>query len=74
MEQKTLAIDGMSCEHCVERVKKALQGVPNLAYVQVDVGSAKVGADDKSRLDQALDAAMRALEAAGYPARPTQDR
>lgn len=68
MNQKTLKIDGMSCGHCVARVKKALEGVPNLAVVTVDVGSAKVGGEPTS-LSDIIDAAIRALDEAGYAAR-----
>lgn len=65
MNQKTLRIDGMSCGHCVDRVKKALQGVPNIGVVTVDIGSAKVNTDNPG----ALEAAIRALDEAGYTAR-----
>ncbi|MCU0255940.1 MAG: heavy-metal-associated domain-containing protein [Vicinamibacterales bacterium] len=68
MDEKTLKIDGMTCGHCVARVKKALEGVPNLAVVKVDIGSAQVGAE-KPGLDAVLEAAIRALEEVGYAAR-----
>jgi copper chaperone CopZ len=67
MDEKTLKIDGMTCDHCVARVKKALEGVPNLAVVKVDVGSAKVGAEPTS-LSDIIAAAVRALDDAGYTA------
>lgn len=67
MDEKTLKIDGMSCGHCVDRVKKALEGVPNLAVVTVDVGKAKVNTVPAG-LNDVIEAAIRALDEAGYTA------
>jgi copper chaperone CopZ len=67
MDEKTLKIDGMSCDHCVARVKKALEGVPNLAVVTVDVGKAQVNTVPAG-LQEVIDAAIRALDEAGYTA------
>lgn len=65
MEQRTLNIDGMSCGHCVARVKKALETVAGITVEDVQVGSAKVQAQDAA----AVAAAIRAVDDAGYPAR-----
>jgi len=67
VDEKTLTIDGMSCGHCVARVKKALEGVPNLSVVTVDVGRAKV-TTVPAGLESAIEAAIRALDEAGYTA------
>jgi copper chaperone CopZ len=68
--EKTLRIEGMSCGHCVARVKKTLEAVPALTVVDVSIGSARVetGAAEPSG---AIDAAIRALDTAGYPATVT---
>lgn len=63
--ETTLQIDGMSCGHCVARVKKALEAVPQVAVTDVQIGQARVTAEDSL----ALDAAIRALDEAGYAAR-----
>lgn len=34
---ETLKIKGMSCEHCVASVKKALENVPGLSQVNVNL-------------------------------------
>lgn len=40
--EKTLHVEGMMCEHCVKRVKKALEGVEGVeeAVVDLDAGTA----------------------------------
>lgn len=35
--QKTIEISGMSCEHCVKAVEKALKGVEGVADVRVSL-------------------------------------
>lgn len=65
MEQKALAIDNMSCQHCVARVKKTLEAVPGIAVTDVQVGSARVAVQAPGVLTEAI----RALDEAGYPAR-----
>ena len=35
--EKKLSVEGMSCPHCVGRVKKHLQSVPNVSNVDVDL-------------------------------------
>ena len=62
----SLEISGMSCEHCVARVKKALEAVPGVAVANVRIGGAEV------RFDPAVastDAMAAAVTKAGYPAR-----
>lgn len=34
---ETLKVRGMSCEHCVASVKKALENVPGLSQVKVNL-------------------------------------
>jgi copper chaperone CopZ len=63
----TLTIDGMSCGHCVGRVRKALETLDGVEVETVEVGQAEVRIDEAR---QPLAAVVAALEAAGYPARP----
>ena len=59
-----LAIQGMTCQHCVKRATKALESVAGVTGVQVTLepGGAMVdGTVDSSEL-------IRAVETAGYKA------
>ncbi|MDP2371702.1 heavy-metal-associated domain-containing protein [Rhodoferax sp.] len=62
-----LEVDGMTCGACVKHVTQALQGLPGVNAVVVDLaaGRASVSADAA----QSGARMMAALEAAGYPAR-----
>ncbi len=47
---ETLKVKGMSCEHCVASVKKALENIPGLSQVNVNLQAgeatfANAGAD-----------------------------
>jgi copper chaperone CopZ len=61
-----LAIDGMSCGHCVARVKRALEQVPGATVGEVTVGTATVDIDPA---ETSPDALVQAVDRAGYPAR-----
>jgi|HubBroStandDraft_6_1064221.scaffolds.fasta_scaffold1405676_1 copper chaperone len=60
----TLAIDGMHCQKCVERVRNAIDRVDGARAQKVEVGSATVEID-ASREAQVL----AAVREAGYEAR-----
>lgn len=60
----TLAIDGMSCGHCVGAVSRALEATPGITVRSVAVGNAEVEAESPA----AAAAALAAIEAAGYTA------
>jgi copper chaperone CopZ len=45
MEDLTLQIDGMSCGHCVARVKQALSKLDGVDVRNVEVGSAEMTYD-----------------------------
>ena len=66
MAEIALKIEGMSCQHCVMHVKKAVEGVNGVSSSDVAIGSAKVIYDD-SRTDK--DAIVRAVLKAGYKIR-----
>ena len=65
----TLAIDGMSCGHCVLAVTKALSAVPGVTVKSVAVGSAEIETAD----GWATGKAVNALGEAGYPAKAVGD-
>jgi copper chaperone len=48
MKEVMLKIEGMSCQHCVMRVKKAVSQLSGVVDSQVDVGTAKVTYDESS--------------------------
>jgi copper chaperone len=64
----TLAIDGMTCGHCVQAVTKALAVVPGVKVKSVAVGSAEIEGDGS-----ATGRAVAALDEAGYPAKALGD-
>lgn len=45
MNTVTLKIDGMTCGHCVGRVRSALAALPGTGEVRVAIGSARVSYD-----------------------------
>jgi copper ion binding protein len=68
MASVTLNIQGMTCNHCVMRVQKALAEVPGVrkAVVTLDPGQASVDYDDSA---STADAMAAAVVKAGYGAR-----
>jgi copper chaperone CopZ len=62
-QQKTLSIDGMHCEHCVEVVREALESVRGVSVEHVEVGTADVTYDPSSVSDDQVETV---LEDAGY--------
>ncbi|MBS1705135.1 MAG: heavy-metal-associated domain-containing protein [Armatimonadetes bacterium] len=58
-----LNVAGMSCSHCVEHVRKALEALPGATQISVDLenGSATVSGVDSSK-------AIQAIEEEGYQA------
>jgi copper chaperone CopZ len=61
---RTLKIDGMSGDQCVQKVKGALDGVNGVETESVRVGAATIGADKSG-----CDAACHAIDQAGFQAR-----
>jgi copper chaperone len=59
----TLKIEGMSCQHCVMRVKKAIGLLPGVTGSEVDVGRADVTYDESKT---GKDDLKKAVEDAGY--------
>ena len=64
----SLAINGMSCGHCVASVERALKDLPEVESAVVVVGSAVVTLSADARPGIAATAMRSALEKAGYDA------
>lgn len=62
-----LAIEGMSCGHCLNAVTRSLSGLPGVRIESVRMGRADL-AFDPDRIEP--EAIVRAVEAAGYRATP----
>jgi copper chaperone len=62
-QDRTLTIDGMHCEHCVDHVEEALTGVDGVTVRNVAIGSAEVSYDASEVTDEQLAAV---LDDAGY--------
>ncbi|GAC1516662.1 MAG: hypothetical protein NVS1B4_12840 [Gemmatimonadaceae bacterium] len=63
METLNLAIDGMSCDHCVRAVNRALDNIDGVAVEDVAVGSARVTYDPKRVKSAAI---LDAITAEGF--------
>lgn len=67
----TLNVEGMTCNHCISKVTKAIKELNSSATVEIDLTahSVKVGLELGSQLDSELDVEdiIMALEWAGYP-------
>ena len=66
MKETVLSIDGMTCNHCVQSVQKALAQVPGVSQVKVQLTPGKAVVTSAQDLD--LPAALRAVEEEGYHA------
>ena len=67
MDKLTIGIDGMSCGHCVSRVKQTLAALPGVQVSDVTIGSASLAYDASVTTPEKI---ATAVSAAGYPARP----
>ena len=63
MAEISLKIDGMSCQHCVASVKKALDSMEGISSSEVAVGTAKVVYDDLKANREII---TNAIQNAGY--------
>lgn len=61
--ETSIKIEGMSCEHCVRRVKKAIDGLPGVLSSDVATGTAKVSFDEAKVKKEEITAT---IEKAGY--------
>ena len=63
MEQKTVKIDGMSCQHCVMALKKSFQMVDGIEEADVEIGVAKLKFDVNKVTEEDIN---EAVTRAGY--------
>ena len=63
MEQATIAVQGMSCGHCVASVKRALGQLEGVEVQEVAGGAASVAYDPQAISPRQI---MAAIEAEGY--------
>jgi len=66
-DQLNLTIQGMSCDHCVNRVKAALNKVAGVQVEDVKVGSARVSYNPGTTSPEQIAAAVTNV---GYDAAP----
>ena len=66
MERERIEVEGMSCSHCVARVKDAVSAVSGVRVDSVDLGEVVVSltAEGGGR-----DAVLAAIRAVGYTAK-----
>lgn len=63
MTDITIKVDGMSCQHCVMRIKKAVESLQGILELDVQIGTVKVKFDEK-KVDKAD--IEKAITNAGY--------
>jgi len=63
MQRKTLQVDGMSCQHCVTSIEKAVQEIGGAAKVDLESNSVTVEYDASK---VSLEAIKEAIEEQGY--------
>ena len=62
-QDRTLTIDGMHCDHCVDKVEEVLTDLDGVTVRSVDIGSAEVSVDAEAVSDDEIAAV---LDDAGY--------
>ena len=63
-KKQTLSIEGMMCEHCAAHVKTALEKVPGVEGVKVDLKGKCALVKAKTEIDE--ETYRKAIEDAGY--------
>lgn len=63
MAEALMKIEGMSCQHCVMRVRKAVEEIEGVVRSEVNVGTARVEYDETRIKAADLE---KAVEKAGY--------
>ena len=58
MTETALTLEGMSCMHCVMRVKKAIEALPGIDSADVEVGKARISFDETKVTRQDIEAAI----------------
>ena len=63
MTKLSMQIRGMSCGHCVQAVRRALESVPGVSVNDVTIGAADVTFDESTTTPQEV---QQAVEDEGY--------
>lgn len=63
MAEAVIKIEGMTCQHCVMRVKKAIEGLAGITKADVQIGSAAVLYNESKVKKEDIE---KAIEKAGY--------
>ncbi len=63
MSELTVNINGMTCQHCVMRVKKAIDSLNGVNSSEVDLGKAVLNIDESKVTKEAVE---KAVIEAGY--------
>jgi copper chaperone len=58
MADAVIHIEGMSCQHCVMRVKKAIESLAGVSSLSVEIGQAKVSFDETKVQKKDIEAAV----------------
>lgn len=58
MSEAKILVDGMSCQHCVMRVKKAIEGLAGIGDLTVEVGQVTVTFDESKVQQQDIEDAI----------------
>ncbi len=65
--KKKLSIQGMSCQHCVGRVKKYLEAIETVSEVHVDLENKEAVFRTDAKMD--METAIKAINAFGFTAK-----
>jgi copper chaperone len=58
MADAVIHIEGMSCQHCVMRVKKTIESLAGVSSLSVEIGQAKVSFDETKIQKKDIEAAV----------------
>jgi copper chaperone len=61
---KTVKIKGMSCQHCVKAVKKALEEIDGISDVTIDLAKGEAAFQEASPIDEVF--LKEKIQKAGY--------
>lgn len=64
MTTTTIKVNGMSCEHCVMALRKALEGMDGVLRARVDLKSAQATIEHDRPVD--MEHVRQTVERAGY--------
>jgi copper chaperone len=61
---KTVKIKGMSCQHCVKAVKKALEEIDGVSNVTIDLAKGEAAFEETRPIDEGI--LKEKIQKAGY--------